>query len=57
MPKYTIEDITKGLECWLNPDSDIWCENCAFCNESEGGAVQIVGVERSEESNREELTK
>ena len=37
MVKYTIEDIANGLECWLNPASDIWCETCAFRNESEGG--------------------
>lgn len=37
MGKYTIEDIVNGLECWLNPENDIWCENCAFCNENEGG--------------------
>lgn len=42
MKKYTREDIANGLECWLNPDSDIWCENCAFCNESEGGKCKLA---------------
>lgn len=34
---YTRKQILEGLECWLNPEKDIWCETCAFCNESEGG--------------------
>ena len=42
MGKYTIEDIVNGLECWLNTDSDIWCETCAFCNESEGGKCKLA---------------
>lgn len=42
MGKYTIEDIVNGLECWLNPGSDIWCETCAFFNESEGGKCKLA---------------
>lgn len=33
-PHYTIKDISDGMECWLNPDNDVSCENCAFCQES-----------------------
>lgn len=34
--KYTNKQIIDGLECWLNQDSDIDCENCAFYKESKG---------------------
>jgi hypothetical protein len=59
MKKYTREDITNGLECWLNPDSDIWCEDCAFRNESEGGECKLAVlreakkiIERSSQDER-----
>lgn len=33
---YKREEIIAGLECWLDPDSDLFCEDCAFHKESEG---------------------
>jgi DNA-binding XRE family transcriptional regulator len=30
MSEYTKREILDGVECWLNPESDIWCENCPF---------------------------
>lgn len=33
-PHYTIKDISDGVECWLNPDNEVSCEDCAFSKES-----------------------
>lgn len=33
-PHYTIKEISDGMECWLNPDNEVFCEDCAFSKES-----------------------
>lgn len=33
-PHYTIKDISDGMECWLNPDNEVSCEECAFAKET-----------------------
>lgn len=30
MSEYTKKQILDGVECWMNTDSDLWCENCPF---------------------------
>lgn len=40
---YKREEIIAGLECWLDPNSDLSCEDCAFFGkESDGGKCKAA---------------
>ena len=51
--QYTKEQIIDGLECWLNQDSDIYCENCAFYKENKGGKCKSAVLREAERKLRE----
>lgn len=57
-PHYTNKDISDGMECWLNPDNEVSCEECAFANETNhNGACKFAVLRELRKILKEQESK
>lgn len=56
--KYTIKEISDGMECWLNPDNEVSCEECAFAKETNhNGACKFAVLRELRKILKEQESK